>query len=77
MSFSQGPGPIATTKGYNQGDHQQQHHTRRLVTPPPSQKIAVHQPGRRNRDEAPPSYHQIAIPSTSANSYAYQDPTEV
>ena len=48
-----------------------------MITPPPPQKIVVHQPSGMHHDEAPPSYHQISKPSAPATTFAYQEPTEV
>ncbi len=52
-------------------------HGHRIITPPPPQKIVVHQPSGINHDEAPPSYHQIATKPSPSHAYAYQEPTEV
>ena len=50
---------------------------RRSRSPPPSQKITIHQPIGIDVDETPPSYSKTAKASPSAVVYAFQEPTEV
>ena len=50
---------------------------RRPRSPPPSQKITVHQPIGIQLDETSSSYSKTAKASPSSAVYAFQEPTEV
>jgi len=79
VEFEQQPAEISSTpgsSGYNQVDFHQQH-GRRVITPPPPQKIVLHQPIGIHPDEIPPSYQQISNTSSPSHAYVYQEPTEV
>ncbi|CAF3417419.1 unnamed protein product [Rotaria sp. Silwood1] len=64
------------SSGYNQVDfHPEQEH--RIITSGLAQQIVINQSTGKQRDEVPPSYHQVTNTSSPSHAYIYQEPTEV